>query len=306
MKEYDVIIVGGGPAGLTASIYALRSGCSVLLFEGNFFGGQSSTSHEIVNYPGIENIAGIDLAMKMHSQAEKLGLVTEYDFVTKIDCKNKVVSTKSSDFKAVCIILAMGAKSRKLGIEKEPQYLGRGIHYCATCDGGFYKGKDVVVVGGGNSSAEDAIYLSNICKSVNVLVRGKQFKCQDVLLDKLTKLSSKNKITVNYNTTIKEIVDNNGVISAVKVLSEDKDQEIKTDGIFIAIGREPDTELVQSQIKLDENGYVVADEKMHTSADGVFVAGDVRQKSLRQIITACADGAIAGNEANLYVNNKRG
>ena len=306
MKHYDVIIVGGGPAGLTASIYALRSGWSVLLFEGNVLGGQSSASYEVANYPGIETTTGLDLAMKMHSQAEKLGLVTEYDFVEKIDCKNKVINTKSSQFTADCIILAMGAKPKKLGLEREDSLMGRGVHYCATCDGGFYRGKKVAIVGGGNTASEDAIYLSNICSGVTMLVRADSLKSQDIFHDKIDNLQKQKKLNVLYSSKISEIIEKDNKVVGVKIVSEDKEKELKVDGVFVAIGREPDTTLINGQITLNKEGYVVSNEKMHTNIEGVFVAGDIREKEVRQIITACSDGAIAGIEANHYLNHKRG
>ena len=306
MKHYDIIIVGGGPAGLTASIYALRSGWKVLLFEGGVIGGQSATSFEVANYPGFELISGLDLAMKMHAQADKLGLETQYDLVEKIDCKNKVVSTKSSQFCADCIILAMGAKPKKLGIDKEDKFIGHGVHYCATCDGNFYNGKKVVVIGGGDTASEDALYLSNICDKVTMLVRSDKLKSQDVLRDRIQKLQKQQKINVLYKTNIVEIIEKDNVVSAIKVESNDKIKKIDSDAIFVAIGREPDTSLINGQIKLNKVGYVVSNDKMHTNIEGIFVAGDVREKEVRQIITACADGAIASVEANYYLNCKRG
>ena len=307
MKHYDVIVVGGGPAGLTASIYALRSGRSVLMIEGNVIGGQSSASFEIANYPGIELITGIDLAMKMHAQADKLGLVTEYDTVEKIDCVNKLISTKSSDFKAGCIILAMGAKPRKLNLENEESLTGQGVHYCATCDGSFYKDKKVIVVGGGNTAVEDAIYLANICSEVTMVVRSEKLRSDDVFKERLNSLQSQGKLKIFFNTRLSEIITNNQQqIVGAKVSANGKEEKVAIDGVFIAIGREPDVGLIKDQIVLNEKGYIVANEKMHTNIEGVFVAGDVREKDVRQIITACADGAIAGVEANHYLNCKRG
>ena len=307
MKNYDVIIVGGGPAGLTASIYALRSGRSVLMIEGNVIGGQSSASFEIANYPGIELITGIDLAMKMHAQAEKLGLVTEYDSVKKIDCANKLISTTSSDFKADCIILAMGAKPRKLNLKNEAALTGCGVHYCATCDGSFYKGKKVIVVGGGNTAVEDAIYLANICSEVTMVVRSDKLRSDDVFEERLKSFQSQGKLNILFNTRLSEIITNNQQqIVGAKISVNGKEEKIDIDGVFIAIGRDPDVELIKDQILLNEKGYIVANEKMHTNIEGVFVAGDIREKDVRQIITACADGAIAGIEANHYLNCKRG
>ena len=304
MEQYDLIIVGGGPAGLTSAIYALRSGLRVLLFEGYMLGGQSSISYDIANYPGFDSISGADLALKMHNQAESLGLITKYEFVTNINCKNKVISTESSQYKATCIILAMGAKTRKLNIDNEDKFIGQGIHYCATCDGNFYKNKTVMVVGGGCTAVEDIIYLSRICKKVIAVNRSNEFKCEKVLIDTINNLSNSDAVEIMYNARIKEIIGNSSV-SAVNIISGKKQQKITIDGIFVSVGREADSELVSSEIKTNKEGYIISDERMHTNIEGVFVAGDIREKFLRQIVTACSDGAIAGTEAIIYVNSKR-
>lgn len=304
MDQYDLIIVGGGPAGLTSAIYALRSGLKVLLFEGYMLGGQSSISYDIANYPGFDNISGADLALKMHAQAEKLGLETKYEFVTNIDCKNKLISTENSQYKATCIILAMGAKTRKLNIENEDKFVGQGIHYCATCDGNFYKNKTVMVVGGGCTAVEDIIYLSKICKKVIAVNRASEFKCEKVLIDTINDLSSKGNVEIIYNARVKNIVGDVSM-SAVNIAKDEQAQTIAVDGMFVSVGREADTELVSTEISTNNEGYILADERMHTNIDGVFVAGDIREKFLRQIVTACADGAIAGTEAIIYVNSKR-
>ena len=297
MKKYDLIIIGGGVAGLTSAIYALRGGLKVLLIEKYMIGGQSVNANEITNYPGFVSISGAELGLTIHKQAELLGLETEYDEVISVDLKNKIISTKSSQFKSLCIVLSMGAKSRKLNLKNEDNFTGRGVHYCATCDGNFYKNKNVVVVGGGNTAIEESIYLSNICKKVTLVCRKPILSGQKLLVDKLEK---NRKVEIIYNQEVKDLIVDN-VLKGVKLTNN---QVINTDAIFIAIGRDPNTELINNQLKLN-NGYIVADENMHTDIEGVFVAGDVRVKNLRQLATAIGDGAIAGTEASKYVNERR-
>jgi len=304
LKEFDVIIVGGGPAGLTTAIYALRGGCKVALFEGNMLGGQSSLSNDVSNYPGFKQITGAELAIKMHEQAEALGLTTIYDSVEKIDLKNKEIFTKTSQFKAKCIVLCMGAKARKLNLENEDKFLGNGVHYCATCDGAFYKGQNVAVVGGGNSAVEESIYLCSICHHVDMLVRSDKLKCQEYFMEQLDKLIKQKKLTIHFNTVVSEIVGKDS-IEALKINKNGKNLTCKVNALFVSIGRIADNELIKNQIELNDYGFVKANDKMQTSVDGVFVAGDLREKDLRQIITACADGAIAGNQVSQYINERR-
>lgn len=299
MKHYDVIVVGGGPAGLTASIYALRGGCSVLLIEGGMFGGQIVNAHKVANYPGVADISGAELGLNMFSQAEKLGLNVEYDFVEKIDLKNKQIFTKNSQFSATCIILSMGAKPKKLNLKNEEKFTGNGVHYCATCDGGFYQDKNVVVVGGGNSAVEDAIYLSSICKKITLIARA-DLRCDDISLGIIQKLEKSGKIEVLRNSQISEIVATEKVEAVIV-----NGKRIEADALFVAVGHEPNSELVAGQLKMTNDGFVESDEYMHTSVDGVFVAGDLREKTLRQLTIATADGTIAGNEASTYVNKRR-
>jgi len=304
LKKFDVIVIGGGPAGLTTSIYALRGGCKVAMFEGNMLGGQCSLSNDISNYPGFEKITGAELAMTMHSQAEKLGLTSFYDMVEKVDLKNKEVFTKDSQFCADCIVLCMGAKARKLNVKNEDQLTGKGVHYCATCDGAFYKGQEVLVIGGGNSAVEDAIYLCGLCKKVTLITHSAQLKCQDYFLKTLEKLIKSKKLEVRYNLETTEIINNNG-FNGIIVKNSNKFEKIEAKGMFVAIGRVADNDLIKDQLELNPWGFVKANDNMHTSIEGVYVAGDLREKELRQIITACADGAIAGNECSKYLNGRR-
>ncbi len=305
---YDVIIVGGGPAGLTAAIYALRSGLKTLLIEKYMIGGQVVQTHKIYNFPSYDSIIGADLMIKMHNQAQNLGLESVYDQILSMSLtsKIKVVNGQNGTYQARSIILCMGAKERKLGIEGEERWTGRGVSYCAVCDGALYKGKDVVVVGGGDSACEDAIYLSKICHHVTIVCKDKTMKkAQKIVFEDLLKTAKTNQnITILYSSNVTTLQAEDS-LEGVEVINQtnQETQKIPCSAIFIAIGRIPDTALIQKEITLSPAGYIVADENMHTNVAGVFVAGDIREKKLRQIITACADGAIAGNEANLYVKS---
>lgn len=305
MKEYDVVILGAGPAGLTASIYAVRSGLKTLVIENKMIGGQATLTYEIRNYPGFESISGMDLTMQMQAQAENLGVDFEYDSVEEINLEKKYVKTSMEEFSAKSLILAMGASARKVGAKNEEELTGKGVAYCAVCDGAFYKDLDVVMVGGGNSAVEDAIYMSKIAKSVTIVNNLPDFTCQEILREELNKtIEERKNISIVQGHVVKEMVGENK-LEKVKIEAVDGSdaEEIECEGCFVAIGRKPDTDMVKGQIELNNQGYIVADENMHTSIEGVFVAGDIRVKNLRQIITACADGAIAGTEANTYINS---
>ena len=304
MENYDVIIIGGGPAGLSAAIYAIRGGCSVMLLEGGMIGGQSSLTNDLSNYPGIKRTTGAELALTMQSQAEELGLNVCYEFAEKVDLKNKEITTKNSHFKSNCIILCMGAKPRKLNVKGEDEFLNAGVHYCASCDGAFYRGKDVVVIGGANSAVEEAIYLANICNGVKLITHSDRLKCQPYFLSTVEKLQQSNKLEIMYNVDVQEILGDN-VVKQIVVKRDKKLEKIATNGVFVAIGRVPDNHLINGQIELSKSGFIKTDENMKTSIDGVFAAGDIRVKEVRQVITASADGAIAGTMASQYINERR-
>lgn len=296
-KNFDIVIIGAGPAGLTASIYASRSGKSVLVLDGGMIGGQTSLSSVVENYPGFEKITGVELAMKMYNQALALGAKVVYEKVESVTPKGdifEVKTTAGSTFLASKVILSMGARARHLGLPSEEKYIGKGVGYCAICDGGLYKGKEVVIVGGGDSAVEDTIYLSGVVKKVTMIVRKSQLKCQHYLYQELQeKIKQNGNIDILYNSNITEIVGDD-VVRGV-VLNNDK--KIECQGVFIAIGRIPDTDIVKDLVKLN-NGYIICDETMSTSHKGIFACGDIRVKDVRQIITACADGAIAGTFAS--------
>lgn len=305
---YDVVIVGGGPAGLTSAIYALRSGLKVLLLEKYMIGGQVVQTHKIYNFPSYESVIGSDLMINMHNQADHLGLISEYDTILdmNLDSKIKTITGQNGTYQARSVILCMGAKERKLGIAHEEEFMGRGVSYCAVCDGALYRDKEVVVVGGGDSACEDAIYLSNICKKVTVVCKDDTMrKAQDIVFEDLEKTAKANgniEIVYHHNVTAIEYEDSSRHVVVTSNLTNES-KTLQADGLFVAIGRVPDTAWLKGKLDLSQRGYIVTDENMHTSIKGVYAAGDVREKKLRQIITACADGAIAGTEANMYIKS---
>ena len=305
---YDIIIVGGGPAGLTAAIYALRARRSVLLVEKMVIGGQVTQTDNIENYPGFESISGPELSMKMYEQAEKLGLKTVYSDVKSMSLEGDVKKVETFDgaFESKAVILAMGAVARSLDIDSEREFRGKGVSYCATCDGNFYKNKVVAVVGGGNSSVGEALYLSNLASKVYLIHRREEFRAEKVVMQKVNEIAeTTGKIEIITNTVVKDIEGNGKVESIILTnLAEKTEKEIPVDGVFVAIGRKPDTALLEGVVELDPSGYIITNEEMCTNVKGVFAAGDVRKKGLKQIVTACSDGAIAATEAVEYINKK--
>ncbi len=303
-NDFDVIIIGGGPAGMTAGIYALRSGCKVAIIEKNMVGGQINYTYEVDNYPGLPKINGFDLIMKFSEHYECLGGEMLYGEVENLDLDKKTFTLNGEEYICKSIVLAMGAKARKLGVEHEDELMGKGLAYCAICDGNFYRGKDVVLVGGGNSAVEDAIYLSNIVNSLVIVNNLPNFNAQKVLCKELENAQKTKEIKVLHNSYISALLGTDKV-TGLEIKGLNKTETINCDGVFVAIGRVPDTEAVKGKIELDKNGYIVADENMHTSVKGVFACGDVRVKNLRQIATAVGDGAIAGTECSMYVNSQK-
>ena len=303
-KELDLIIIGAGPAGLTSAIYASRAKLKVLVLENATIGGQVRSSYTVENYPGFEVIEGNELADKMQSQATKLGAeIDEFDPIVnvKLTDEEKIIETESYIYKTKAVILATGASPRKLPIQEEPDYAGRGIHYCAVCDGAMYEGKRIGVVGGGNSALEEALFLSKFGK-VKIIRRYDYFNGEKVTLEEVEKNEN---IDILYNEDIKHVRGENKVESAIIVNTKTKEQaEIHLDAIFVYIGSEPKTELVKDQIKTNEQEYIITDENMRTNVNGVFAAGDVREKAVRQITTAVSDGTIAALMAEKYINEK--
>ena len=293
-RIYDVIIIGGGPAGYTAALYSSRAGLDTLIIEKMSIGGQMSLTDIIDNYPGFdEGVDGITLGMKMQAGAERFGAVTEYVEVIKAELVGKIkrIVTTSGEFLARTVIIATGANPRELGIDGEEKLIGRGLHYCAHCDGRFYKGKTVLVVGGGNSAAADALYLSNLASKVYVVHRRDTLRATKIYHEPLMKAEN---VDFIWNSTVTDyIVDGKIVGVKLKDTVTGKENTLDVDGVFVSIGRKPATELFSEEIDIDKNGYIIADETTKTNVDGVYAVGDVRTKVLRQVVTAVADGAVA-------------
>lgn len=305
-KIHDLIIIGGGPAGYTAALYSARAGIETILIEKMTVGGQMTETGEIENYPGFaDGVDGITLGMNMQAGAERFGASTIYDEVTDVslDGKIKTVTTAfSGTLSAHSIIIAAGASARRLGLNGEEKLLGQGVHYCAHCDGRFYQGREVVVVGGGNTAVGDALYLSNLCERVYLVHRRDTYRASKALTDAL---AAKENIIRITNSRVTELLTNNGSLCGVKIenLKDKAFTDIPASALFVSIGRVPATALFADKIKTDEAGYIVAGEDTKTSVDGVFAAGDIRTKDLRQIITAAADGAVAAHFAGEYLSS---
>lgn len=301
-KVYDVIIVGGGPAGYTAALYCTRAELSTLVLEQLSAGGQMATTEIVDNYPGFEDgINGFDLAMKMQAGAHRFGAKTELAEVTKLhlNAKIKKVETSEGVFEAKSIIIATGASPRKLDLEEEDSYRGRGVAYCATCDGALYRGKTVSVVGGGNSAVADALFLSKICTKVYLIHRRDALRASNVYLKSLKETKN---IEFVWDSKITKIF-GEGPVKGVTVtnVKTNETKDIALDGIFVTIGRIPNTEIVKDSITIDKQGYIVADESGETNIPGVFAIGDVRTKALRQIVNACGDGATVSKYVEDYL-----
>lgn len=302
--DCDVVIIGGGPAGMTAGIYALRAGKKVVMIEKFAIGGQAGITYEIANYPGFKSIGGFELVTKMFEQVEELGATTLYDEIEELSLIDqiKVVKTKSETIQAKAVIIASGAQSRKLGVANELKLTGRGVSYCATCDGAFYKNKKVCVVGGGNTALEDVIHLSGFASKVTLIHRRDEFRGSQLLVEKVKSLDN---VEIIYSSTVVAI---NGEqkVSSVDVfdIKTGLKSNLEVDGIFIAVGQQPSSEIFDGIVNMDNSGYIIVDEKMKTSVDGVYACGDVVRKVLRQVVTACADGAIAGEMSARYISEK--
>lgn len=303
---YDVIIIGAGIAGLTAAIYVRRSNKTVLVLEGQAYGGQIINTLQIENWPGDYGVSGMDLMQKIYKQATELGAEVEFEEVEVVEKVGEdfVIKTEDGEYKAGAVILAVGAEDKKLGIEREAELTGRGVSYCATCDGAFYKGKNVAVIGGGNTALYDAVYLADIADKVHVVHRRDEFRGDAVLVEKL-KRKENVEFVLGY---VPEQILGDDKVAGVKLAPSGKvdsvtsERTLDVDGIFVAIGKKPATEKFAELVKLDENGYIVASEDCKTSCDGVYVAGDCRTKDIRQLVTAAADGAVAADAAVNYLS----
>ncbi len=299
---YDMIIIGGGPAGYTAALYASRAGFDTLLIERMAPGGQMALTGDIDNYPGFEQgIDGFTLGMKMQQGAERFGAKTEYDEVTSVELDGEIkrINTLGGSFLGRTVVLSTGANPRELGLPEEQSLLGRGIHYCAHCDGRFYKDKTVVVVGGGNSAAADAIYLSRLAKKVYLVHRRDTLRATKIYHEPL--MSAAN-VEFVWNSTVDSLIAGDRLEAiTVKNLKDGGITHLDCDGVFVSIGRKPATDFLAGVISLDPAGYIIADESTKTNIDGVYAVGDVRTKPLRQVVTATADGAVAVHMAEEYL-----
>lgn len=296
--QYDVIIAGAGPAGLTAAIYACRGGLKTLVLERAFAGGQMAISHVIDNYPGFEKeVTGAALAHSMKLQAQTLGAEIVTEEITKFALEEEVktITTTKNVYEARAVILAMGAVPKKLGVKGEGALLGAGVSYCATCDGAFFRGRDVAVIGGGNTAVEDALYLAKFCRKVYVIHRRDQFRAMKGMVDAAAALEN---VEFVMSHTPESINGENTVQSVtVKDVNTGETKDLAIAGIFIAVGQTPKTELVAGQVALDDAGFIKADESCRTNVPGVSCAGDIRTKRMRQIVTAVADGAMAADNS---------
>ncbi|MGE4352590.1 MAG: thioredoxin-disulfide reductase [Oscillospiraceae bacterium] len=301
-RTYDLAIIGGGPGGYTAALYAARAGLKTLVLEKLSPGGQMATTSTIDNYPGFDDgIDGFELGERMQNGAERFGAVTEYVDVRALtlSANPKRIVTNDGDFFARAVVIATGASSRKLGLDGEDALVGHGVAYCATCDGMRYKDKVVAVAGGGNSAAGEALILSNICKKVYLIHRRDELRASKVYLDQLQKAQN---VAFIWDTQIDGLIHDEN-LSGLQLTDKKSGRHyaLNCDGLFVAIGRKPNTALAAGQIELDEHGYIIADESTECSLPGVFAVGDVRTKPLRQIITAASDGAVAAMNAEAYI-----
>ena len=301
-KIYDMIIVGGGPGGYTAALYAARAGLNVMLIERLSAGGQMNLTGQIDNYPGFpEGVDGFQLSYNMQQQAERFGAKTKYAEVLKLELEGELKSVQTNEgiYKAKTVVISTGANPRQLGVERENVMIGRGVGYCAHCDGMFYRGKSVVVVGGGNSAVAEALYLSRIAKEVILVHRRDTLRATQIYHKPLQEASN---IRFVWNSEVVELLGED-VLTGVKVknLNNGEMQQLEAQGLFVSIGRKPATDLVKEQLTLDDAGYIKAGEKTETNLPGVYAVGDVRVKELRQIVTAVADGAMAAHMAEQYL-----
>ena len=300
---YDIIIVGAGPAGMTAAIYARRAAKSVIVLEAVNYGGQILNTPDIENYPAEAHISGFDFSTKLYEQAKGLGAQFVFEKavgIKDVNGKKNVVTVKNS-YEAGAVILATGSANRKLGLEDEDRLVGKGVSYCATCDGNFYRKKVVAVVGGGNTALEDALYLSDIAEKVYLIHRRDNFRGEEANISRLTE---KNNVEFIYNSNVTRLISDKR-LRAIEITNK-LDGSVRTlelSGLFVAVGRVPENRNFADLVRLDDAGYVEAGEDCHTSCEGIFVAGDNRTKTLRQLVTAAADGAMAATEAVKYLNN---
>ncbi|WP_167387722.1 thioredoxin-disulfide reductase [Apilactobacillus timberlakei] len=304
MEKYDVIVIGAGPGGMTAALYASRANLSVLMIDRGIYGGQMNNTAEIENYPGFKSILGPDLAKKMYEGSINFGAKYAYGTVESIEQsgKNKIVKTDQDSYETGSVIIGTGSQYRKLGVEGEDEYGGKGVSYCAVCDGAFFKNREVVVIGGGDSAISEALYLAGITSRVTVIHRRDQLRAQKVLQDRAF---ANDKINFIWNTNVTEIIGDNMKVTGVKTLNNQTNETdvVDANGVFIYVGNNPMTEPFNNLNITDDKGWIKTNERMETSVPGVFAIGDVRSKELRQVATAVGDGGIAGQNAFEYVSS---
>lgn len=299
---YDIIIIGAGPAGLTSAIYALRANKSVLVFESNMVGGQIVNTLDIENYPSNPHISGFDFSNNLKKQAEELGVEIKFEKVDSIEDGNvKKVKTNVSEYSAKSIIIASGLENRKLNFPNENELVGKGISFCATCDGNFFRGKTVAVVGGGNTALEDTLYLSNIVEKVYLIHRREEFRGDEKTLNLI---KEKSNVEFVLNSNVSKINGTDRLESIDVTNNNGETKNISISGLFIAIGQKPNTDYLNGLINMDSSGFIISNESCETNIDGIFVAGDIRVKNIRQLVTATSDGAVAAISAINYLNNK--
>ena len=301
-RQYDVLVIGGGPAGYTAALYCARAGLSVAVIEKMAPGGQMSTTERVDNYPGFpEGVEGFSLAMEMQKQAERFGAESIFDEVNSVELEGseKKIHAAQGDYTAKAVIVATGASPRELGVSGERELRGKGVSYCATCDGAFFRGKETVVVGGGDTAAADAVFLAKLCKKVTVIHRRDKLRASMAYAKPLREAGN---VEFAWNSVVEEIEQKDGLVSGVKIRNVKTGEicQISCEGIFIAVGNLPNTSLFPDSIKT-QGGYLDAGEDTRTKIAGVFAAGDVRRKPLRQVVTAAADGAVASYMAEEYL-----
>ena len=301
--DQEVIIIGGGPAGLTAALYAARAAAKPLVLIGEAVGGQAATTHEIENYPGFpDGVGGAELGQQMQAQAERFGAKVQFDFATSVDFKTYPfkVQTHAQAYTAKAVIISTGSSPRKLGVPGEAEFSARGVSYCATCDGYFYKDKKVVVVGGGNSALDESLFLTRLVSKITIIHRRDQLRADPVLQERAF---ASPKIEFVWDTVVQEILgDEEANAVRLRNVKTGDERVMETDGVFIYIGHVPNTKVFEGQLELDEQGYVVTDRRQHTSVPGVFAAGDVQDPVFRQIVTAAGTGSAAAIEAVRFLD----
>jgi thioredoxin reductase (NADPH) len=292
---YDICVIGGGPAGMTAALYSLRAGRSTLLMEEKSYGGQMAETGVIENMPGSPDAYGWELTMRFQQQVEAMEVQTCYERAVALEPQEGFtrIQTEQGTYEARKVILAMGVRRRRLGVPGEERLAGKGVGWCAVCDGAFFRNQTVAVAGGGNTALEDALYLSGICEKVYLLVRSHSFRAQELLAQRVRE---KENIEILWNTQVTEILGEEKV-SGLRILQEGEEKDLPVSGLFVAIGLQPDRSLYEGLLETDQNGYISAGEDCRTSVPGIFAAGDVRTKEIRQIVTALGDGAVAAELA---------